>query len=323
MQLVMLCREQDLQFFGQDLVFSRLVNDLRDIEESGIILDDGEKLQGALIAIVGDNLGSHSVGGFTENFSKSKNFCRYCMIHRDDFEREPTKIGPLRTQEAYKNSVRGLSLGHSLIDGGGGGTQHSQPSDNAASDTITLTLTPVTELEVSSIMTSPQCSVPLQNKTWTSTFKIPWEKTRPTLQRCLSQNTIPEDTDRRHMVRITVDAMREKCLNPTWSQCTVIAKSVVDKYPGSFEDRTDEGDRMGNGYFTLSSQLKNRVDNLNRNNTLARLRKPKRPADTNDVHPAQPEKVEKTDSYGCINWQPSQLPEGETIDSLHHHKRRT
>lgn len=70
------------------------------------------------------------------------------------------------------------------------------------------------------------------------------------------------------MVRITVDAMREKCLNPTWSQCTVITKSVVDKYPGSFEDRTDEGDRMGNGYFTLSSQLKNRVDNLNRNNTL-------------------------------------------------------
>lgn len=39
------------------------------------------------------------------------------MIHRDNFEREPTKIGPLRTQEAYKNSVRGLSLGHSLIDG--------------------------------------------------------------------------------------------------------------------------------------------------------------------------------------------------------------
>jgi len=61
--------------------------------------------------------------------------------------------------------------------------------------------------------------------------------------------------------------MREKCLNPTWSQCTVIAKSVVDKGPGSFEDRTDDGDRMGNGHFTLSSQLKNRVENLNRNNT--------------------------------------------------------
>ncbi|XP_052009949.1 uncharacterized protein LOC127662700 [Xyrauchen texanus] len=43
-------------------------------------------------------------------------------------------------------------------------------------------------------------------------------------------------------------------------------------------------------------------------------------ADTNNVHPAQPEKVAKTDSYGCINWQPSQLPEGETIDSLHHKK---
>lgn len=62
------------------------------------------------------------------------------------------------------------------------------------------------------------------------------------------------------------------------------------------------------------------MDNLNRNNTLARLRKPKRPADTNDVHPAQLEKVAKTDSYGCINWQPSQLPEGETKDSLHHKK---
>ncbi len=81
MQLVMLCREEDFQFFGQEKVFSTLVSDLKQMEENGIEYGD-EKVKGCVIAITGDNLGSHSIGGFTESFSKSTHFCRYCVIDR-------------------------------------------------------------------------------------------------------------------------------------------------------------------------------------------------------------------------------------------------
>ncbi|KAL1246773.1 hypothetical protein QQF64_034280 [Cirrhinus molitorella] len=67
--LVMLCREEDLKFFGQQQVFRPLLSDLKDMEEFGIVLENGETVRGTVIAIVGDNLGSHSIGGFTENFS--------------------------------------------------------------------------------------------------------------------------------------------------------------------------------------------------------------------------------------------------------------
>jgi len=200
------------------------------------------------------------------------------------------------------------------------GQQNNLLMDSGASDMITLTLTPVSSLEASSSsqFTLPlQHSTPVQNSTWPSTFQVPWDKTRPSLRTCLELRKKPEETDRRHMVRVTVDAMREICLNPTLSQCAVVARSITEKYPDCFEDRTDEGDRMGSGHFTLCSQFKTRIDNLNRNNTLARLRKSKRPAVTVDNSLQVPSrKCAKTDSYGCINWQPSELPEGETRISL-------
>lgn len=38
-----------------------------------------------MVFIAGDNLGSHAVGGFMENFSSAIYFCRYCLIKHDDF----------------------------------------------------------------------------------------------------------------------------------------------------------------------------------------------------------------------------------------------
>lgn len=108
MQLVLLCREEDFKFFGQEKLFSSLVSDLKDIEEIGFETVDGNTLKGSLIAISGDNLGSHCIGGFTENFSRSNYFCRYCLIDRRTFEREPENMGPKRTVNNYKDSVEQL-----------------------------------------------------------------------------------------------------------------------------------------------------------------------------------------------------------------------
>ena len=39
MQLVLLVRERDFKFFGQDAVFRVLVNDLKKIEQDGVLVD--------------------------------------------------------------------------------------------------------------------------------------------------------------------------------------------------------------------------------------------------------------------------------------------
>ncbi|XDV33478.1 hypothetical protein PO909_003877 [Leuciscus waleckii] len=173
----------------------------------------------------------------------------------------------------------------------------------------------------SELVLEPSSHVSVQNSTWVSTFSVPWEKTHESLRRCLAQRKRPKAADRRHMVRVIAEAIRQVCLNPPFRQCAELAKSIVDKYPESFEDRTEEGEQLGNGYYTLSKQLRIRIDFLNRDNTLTRLRKPKRmvPAVDEDL-PGPSRKCAKTDSYGCVKWQPSQLPEGENRESLYEKK---
>lgn len=55
------------------------------------------------LCIAGDNSGSHSIGGFTENFSRSQYFCRYCGVTRSEFDSDPN--GPQRTPESYNSAV--------------------------------------------------------------------------------------------------------------------------------------------------------------------------------------------------------------------------
>ncbi len=71
MQLVLLCNEQVFKYFGIDKVFEPLMKDLKALEETSIVIGDGQIVKGRLCAISVDNLESHSIGGFVENFSKS------------------------------------------------------------------------------------------------------------------------------------------------------------------------------------------------------------------------------------------------------------
>uniref|UniRef100_A0A8C9XE83 Uncharacterized protein n=1 Tax=Sander lucioperca TaxID=283035 RepID=A0A8C9XE83_SANLU len=157
----------------------------------------------------------------------------------------------------------------------------------------------------------PSSPVSVHNSTWMSTFSVPWEKMHESLKRCLAQTKRPKAADRRHMVRVIAEAKTlTLTLNPPFRQCTELAKRIVDTYPESFEDRTEEGERLGNGHFTLSKQLRTRIEFLNRDNTLTRLRKPKQLLTaTNEEMPGPSTKCAKTDSYGCVNWQPLGLPE--------------
>lgn len=111
MFLVLLCVENDHKH-GIAKVFSELLADLTCLETDGIHLDR-ETVKGGLFCIAGDNLGSHSIGGFTENFSRSQYFCRYCEITRSEFEADLSACGLPRTPETYNTAVADLQAENS------------------------------------------------------------------------------------------------------------------------------------------------------------------------------------------------------------------
>ncbi|KAM8773053.1 uncharacterized protein AB9X84_013684 isoform 1-T1 [Acanthopagrus schlegelii] len=168
---------------------------------------------------------------------------------------------------------------------------------------------------------SPPSPVPhpaLCPPNWITTFQVPWEKMAPTLRQAISMEQRAAQSDRLQLIRVIVDAIRMHFPNPTRAECTQIAKNVVAQYPKTFADVTDEGDLLGSGYTSLLNQIKTRVEHVNRNNTLSRIRRPKR-TNKNDGDASQPQPkstCNQVDSYGYINWQPHNLPEGETVDSL-------
>lgn len=105
MQLVLLCFEKDFVYFGKDKVFARLVYDLQ-LLENGISFH-GHFMTGSLLFMLGDNLGSHGVGGFIENFSGGKYICRFCSCTRKNWIKKKYRMSefPLRTVASYKNDV--------------------------------------------------------------------------------------------------------------------------------------------------------------------------------------------------------------------------
>ncbi|KAM9405643.1 uncharacterized protein ACWYII_028836 isoform 1-T1 [Salvelinus alpinus] len=150
---------------------------------------------------------------------------------------------------------------------------------------------------------------------WISNFHVPWQQTPESLRRAIAEGRRVEAADRRLMVRITVDAMRVHCLNPNKKVCSEIAKAIVSEYPESFADLSKEGELLSRRYSSLLTQIKTRVEHVNRN-TENRIRRPKTNKKGENSNRQVKTARTKVDSYGCINWHPQDLPEGETPDSL-------
>ncbi|XP_064641941.1 uncharacterized protein LOC135496511 [Lineus longissimus] len=114
LQLVLLCREKDFKYFKMDKIFARLVSDLKDIEEQGLQIDsndNGNKVLGSVLFFLGDNLGSHCIGGFSENFSTQPYMCRYCLITNKEFAENPLTVSEQRTVTNYSASIDILEEG--------------------------------------------------------------------------------------------------------------------------------------------------------------------------------------------------------------------
>lgn len=87
-QLVLLCQEKDLKFFGFSKMLEILMNDIQILEEKGIEIDFKEAslcMKGSIFAVTGDNLGSHQIACLNEKFSTAAYFCRYCISQKQNF----------------------------------------------------------------------------------------------------------------------------------------------------------------------------------------------------------------------------------------------
>lgn len=92
---------------------------------------------------------------------------------------------------------------------------------------------------------------------------------------------------------------------------------MVKQYPQSFADVLRDGTQIGTGYGSLLTQIKTRVEHVNRGCMLSRRRKQKKDLKfTSRRHCPGP-----ADQYGCVRWQ-SECPLEESEEILQEKKKR-
>ncbi|KAK2848473.1 hypothetical protein Q7C36_010155 [Tachysurus vachellii] len=275
MSLVLLCAENDLKRFGSAKVFSELLVDLQDLEENGITVGS-ETVKGALYCIAGDNLGSHSIGGFTENFKMTdleRTFLRSAIsevlpdlpevtkdileetLHSlgvetyDDFKfiEEDDLLSALRPVQARK-VIAAWKLRCQTLE-----TSSSSVGSSPGHPTTLQSFSPSNSQSFSS------SSSHSSDIDWVDTFLIPWEKFPEELIQVLEREKRPSPRLRREMVRIVVTEMMRKGSAQNRRHSTEVAKKMVSKYPKSLQDVID-GDVFGPGYHSLVKQLQYRID---------------------------------------------------------------
>jgi len=86
--LALLFHSSDRVEFGNNVIFNPLINKLNFLQETGIQIDTSVfkgTLYFGLGLIIGDNLGIHSIIGFTESFSSNYS-CRIRTINKNDLK---------------------------------------------------------------------------------------------------------------------------------------------------------------------------------------------------------------------------------------------
>ncbi|KAL4008436.1 hypothetical protein ACER0C_002288 [Sarotherodon galilaeus] len=219
-----------------------------------------------------------------------------------EIEEELTSLLPTLDREKIICIVEHLT---DLIDG-------NRPEN--LNDTITLEPCPAASAETSSHPPHPSSSTSTTmynhySSSWVSHLQIPWERFPLRLSHAITRGDRAHPEDRRSMVRIVVEAMQVHCRNPKRASCEEVAKIIVNRYPQTFADFTEKGERLGCGHYSLLRSIKSRVEHVNRDNTTHRLCQTKRTRNEEDCSPnsnaTPPKKVRcLVDSYGCINWQP-------------------
>ncbi|KAJ8017990.1 hypothetical protein HOLleu_44271 [Holothuria leucospilota] len=99
-----------IEKYGFDLVLRPLINDLKDLSTNGIDIVTTSfegNVKVGVAQITGDNLGMHSLLGFTESFTANYP-CRHCKVHRDTMRSQVVIDQTLkRNRTNYAEDVEG------------------------------------------------------------------------------------------------------------------------------------------------------------------------------------------------------------------------
>lgn len=148
----------------------------------------------------------------------------------------------------------------------------------------------------------------LSLSSWAHNFEIDWNLFPKEIKEAHDKNTLPLKKHINEMIRILVTQLSNSKKSLGRKEFRIIANKIVGKYPNLFLDKC--GDKLiGDGCETLIKKLESCLDNRNRKSIAL---------ETN-FGTVNKRKTTR-DSYGCINWQPSELPEGETKELQMRHK---
>lgn len=157
----------------------------------------------------------------------------------------------------------------------------------------------------------------LSDNSWHFKFQIPWQKIPSEIIRKLETGKRSKKSERLEIIRLIVSEVLTTCPTPGKKHISEIARKMIKAYPVAFTD-VIEGEVVGSGYDSLTKQMVSRVDNLKRGNTSLALKRQIISSSEGDDTPTQKKRL---DTYGCINWQPRQLPPDETFESQKHAQR--
>lgn len=191
---------------------------------------------------------------------------------------------------------------------------------NSASSNTELTIS-MDPNSITSIPTSDENFQEILNETnvssfttessiaWAHNFEIDWNSFPIEIKEAHEKNTLPLKKHINEMIRILVTQLSNCKKYLGRKEFRIIAAKIVNKYPNMFLDKC--GDRLiGDGCETLTKKLGNCLDSRKRKNLAI------------ETNFGMVNKRKTTrDSYGCLNWQPLELPEGETKEMQMRHKK--
>jgi hypothetical protein len=116
--LALLCKYSDMKKVGYQKIMPPLLDDVKILEQEGIILHiDGRPFQvfGSIVTFTGDNLTTHATGGFNSSFTSGR-IRRQCMVTKMQTRNVHTEDDcMLRTKEVHNYHVRSVEMDPSLL----------------------------------------------------------------------------------------------------------------------------------------------------------------------------------------------------------------
>lgn len=144
-------------------------------------------------------------------------------------------------------------------------------------------------------------------------FEIPWEKLPTDLLYKLEKQERPYPKQRQAMMRIIINEVTSVCKRPSKKYLTEIARKMVLKYHKSLQD-VIEGQIVGSRYDSLVKQLQARAENVKRTISFTKRQLQQSGGSDTEEIPSK-KQASPQDTYGCITWDPAQLPKTETVTS--------